>query len=582
MNGRGTVTIVLITITAQLTIASVSGGIPFTRVMYGSWNTSQIAAIGFDAYYKHGDWEWGKEWIEERFSRESLNAAANNLTFIAGQYYDSAEVDFEYVRAMNQYGDEEPRTASPLDETYWRKHVEEGAVFIANLSLHYPIWGIVWDMEPYRSTSKWPTDSYTYDRNSIYGFANETGRTFPELGPTERYMYLARNGLLEEYKEWQAEKVSVMAKRTAEKVHAINLNLSLGILWHQDAWLIWSVLSGFNSSCAPVTAWSEETYPGYEKTAIDNQKDIWVEYGLNGIILPGFYTVQIPPFGMIINMEEAIRWDGALWVYQYDGDPYRLADEESYARAYQLLQTRIFFNKSRSTPLPIFDIYPGCEARPYLGPEGVSVLLPYYLRFTLNNELVIQTDQAGLGYIGRNLSVKYLDKPIISPADLPCMLFDLNEADLVRTHTWSMIRELEDLTQTFADLGLGELTSAESASTLANEEFESGRYAEARDRLIVAREEAYGTVMDQIWPLYLDAMKSPRNSTIPLVALNSISSAQKEFLEGDLPEGRNYLFKGFRGWTTAVDENLSLASPAIILVLTLMLVVDCHRACRKR
>ncbi len=191
---------------------------------------------------------------------------------------------------MNRHGNQEPRTTSPLDQKYWSKHIEQGLLFLANLSLQYPIWGIVIYMEPYRSTAKWPTGSYTYDESSFYKFGNETGGNFPSLIPRERHPYLAQRGLVSQYEKWQAHKVRSMADETERKVHAINPNLSLGILWHKDSWLIWSILEGFNSSLAPITSWTEETYPGYDRDYMSRMKEQWEDHHLNGVLIPGFYT----------------------------------------------------------------------------------------------------------------------------------------------------------------------------------------------------------------------------------------------------------------------------------------------------
>ncbi len=545
--------------------SSCSGQIPFVRAIYGPWNSSQLAQVGIEARYRQGDWEWGVEWIRDTYSRESLEAAADGIVYIAGQYYDSANVDFEYVRAMNRYGDEEPRTTSPLDESYWSKHIEEGFLFIANLSLHYPIWGIVIDMEPYRSTSKWPTGSYTYDTNSFYGFANETGMEFPEMIPRERYPYLFQRGLIEEYEEWQAMKVRNITDRIERKVHSVNPKLSLGMLWHQDSWLIWSVLDGFNSSFAPITSWTEETYPGYDRDYMMEMNDIWTEHGLNGVLVPGFYTTWVPPFDMIVNMEEALRWDGVLWIYQH-GDPYRLADEESYAEAYRVLDRRILFNGSEPDPLPIFDVYPGAEARPYRGPDGVSILLPYDLRFTLDGELDIITDRTEIGYIGRNLTTKSLKHPYVDPKDLPCILFGLDEGDIIRTHCHSMIKEMKGLFEIDSRLSLGGLNSKRESLEIAESRIESGKYEEAWPDLVRLRETAYQRLMDIVWPLYMEGKLSPRNSTIPLSAMNSIFSAHREFSEGDLVGGRQYLWKGFEEWEMAVSE----ATPVMMVILLVL------------
>jgi len=73
-------------------------GFPFRRAVYkpwnfgaeGPWNFSEMASLGLDAFYCPADWTWEKAypgWIERQLGSESILAAANNVTYIAGLYY---------------------------------------------------------------------------------------------------------------------------------------------------------------------------------------------------------------------------------------------------------------------------------------------------------------------------------------------------------------------------------------------------------------------------------------------------------------------------------------------------------------
>jgi len=539
--------------------------LPFTRAIYkppdfsinGSWNFSELRSLGIDAFFSPGDFLWegvSPGWAERTFGMESASAEFGGVTFVAGQYYESGDVDFEYALAVNRYGDQEPRTAAPTDETYWKRVIEDGALFIANLSLHYPIWGVVWDVELYLSTSGWPFGSYSYDEESLKMFAGDSGLELPFLEPAERYPYLSRLGLIGSYQDWQFDRLRQMAEETAVAVAGINPDLSLGILGIQDEWFDWAILTGFNASPAPITAWSGLTYPGYDDEIVSHFQELWEEKNLDGAFLPGFYTVQIEPFQLIIDVEEAIRNDGALSIYQRDGDPYRLGTEADYRRAYEVLQDDLFSGDYDPDPLPVFDIYPACEARPYPGPEGVSVLLPYDLRFTYGEGIVVLTGRDSTGYVGANLTRKHLDGITLSPADLPCILFDLGLEDLSSTHAASMIRELGDLLDLSTFLGFGVSDSLQAQLPLARDLYDTGRVTESRDLLLGARDGAYGIFFDQLIPLYEEALENPRESTLPLNTLKSFSTAIERFEGGDLIESRGHLFRGLNDWKASVGE----------------------------
>ncbi len=199
----------------------------FTRAMYGPWNMSELGGVSFDAFYNYFDWTWELYLpgvTEERMGPESVYAAGNNVTYVAGQYYQQpmwSMVTWNYSHAVAPSGVVETYTPSPVDDSWWLHMVEEPALFIANLSLHYPIWGIVWDIELYGHDA-FLRKHYSYDNAALREFANATNNTIPDLHPPNRMPWLRNNGLLNEYHDWQEQKAYRLAKGTERKVHAIN------------------------------------------------------------------------------------------------------------------------------------------------------------------------------------------------------------------------------------------------------------------------------------------------------------------------------------------------------------------------
>ena len=546
----------------------------FGRAIYGPWNYSQDARVGLDADYDNTWWTFGSERTLERFRRNSLDAAANNITYVAGLYYLGDVAPFDYVRAVNRFGEEQTHTPSTVDRTYWLKLVEEPAVAVANLSLQYPIWGLVWDFELYLASDGWETDYYSFDAQALEAFANATGEFIPSLPPEQRYVWLQGHGLLNTFMEWQERTVYEMAKSTEEKAHAINPNLSLGILGFSDSWRYWTTLEAFSTAQAPVTVWTEDTYGGYSEKRIDHLRDLLSRHGLNGKVVPGLYTVALNPWRMIQDMERAIRHNGVFWIYQHDGDQYCLADEWTYSRAYEIFDRYIFFNGSTAHPLPSFGLHPGVEARPYRGPHGVSLLLRAKLGVVFPDDVILLTDSQGLDYIGENLTVKSLGNPNLSFSDLPCIIYGLDESDLLATEVWSMVREVSSLLDSYNELGFERMEALESALQLSLSDFDAGRYGEIKSRLGPIVDGTYEEILQAIWPTVEEAMKSPRTSPIPLSSIGRISSAKRMYEMGQAVEGNSYLIAGLKEWALAVGE----ADLLILLMASMMVTLLVNRS----
>jgi len=447
-----------LTASLVLPLYDVSGAVPFSRAVYepwnfaidGSWNFSELSSFGFDAFYSPRSWsaEPGKRVaLEEIIRKESVEAKANNMSYIVGLYYSSGAVNFNYSHAVDEQGRLEPGTPSPVDENWWHYRVEEPALFVANLSLYYPITAVVWDMELYASKGYFEPWEYSFDDAAIVEFANETNHTIPHLPPERRYDWLSSNSLLDDYEDWMAAKAYRMAKRVEGEVHSINPKLGLGILGFLESWFHWSVISGFNSSEAPVSAWYEWLYWGYFTKGflgVDHFLRTWEERGLNGVFLSGI--IMLPPWEMLSNIEAEVRHQGTYWIYQR-GYP---ENEGDLRKVYSLVESHIYYNRTKDSPRPVIDIPPGVVAKPYLGPGGAcSVFLEEAHSWTPETEgserrskiswispptdIVLLSSRNTISYVGRNFSVKtfHTGNLTLRPADLPCMVFGLDQEELM-------------------------------------------------------------------------------------------------------------------------------------------------------
>jgi len=571
MTRRKTIWSLVLLVLLSSTGALASTTLPFCRAIYGPWNYSQDAKVGLDADYDNSWWTSGAERNLERFSRNSLDAAEHNVTYIVGLYYLGDRPGFNYTRAVDKYGHIETYTPSNVDPTYWSRLIREPAVAIANLSLYRPIWGIAWDFELYLHEN-FGREDYSYDEPAIQAFANATNRTIPNLPPSQRYTWLLTNGLDDEFRQWERDEVYRLAKRVEHEAHAINPNLSLGILGFGDSWFYWTILEAFSTPQAPVTAWTEDTYGGYNEERIGQYQKAFAEHSLNGKVLPGLYTVALNPWRMITDMERAIRHNGVFWIYQHDGDQYRLADEWTYSWAYELFNRFFFFNKSRADPLPVFQIYPGIEARPYRGPEGVTLLLSSHnMGPVVFDNLSLVTSASSLLLVGENLSIKTITTTTIPLSDLPAFIYGLSEDDLLPTEVRNTIRQLQILMKYYNMLGMPPLTGVQRTLNLSLQDYQAGRYSEAKGLLDQVGEEAYQKVLEAVWPQVEAGFASPRNSSIPLTSLSRMWTASRMFSQGDASSGQLYLLAGLREWALAVDEfpRLGLSLAAILLTLLL-------------
>jgi hypothetical protein len=524
-------------------------------VLYGPWNSSFEAEVGIDADYDHRWWTTGPERVIEWFKKYSLEAAANNVTYLAGLYYLGHEVDyFNYTRAVHESGGEQNHTPSPVDETYWLRIVEEPALIVANLSLYYPIRGLTWDFELYLHDGPWERTDYTYDEPALMAFANETGREIPHMNPSSRKGYLQARELLEEFHQWQATTLYKMAKSTEEKVHAINPDLLLGDLNLRDSWFHWTLGKAWSTPDVPFVSWTLDTYPGYNEKRMAYLRKNFEEREIHGIVIPGFYTIRLNPWRLLEDMETATRRDGAFWVYQYNGYPYLLADEHSYAMAYKILDRYIYFDESKAQILPEFSIFPGAEARPYLGPDNITLFIRHVASLELANEVSIASTSTDMTYIGNDFSIIPLSSTNLNREDIPCIITGLPKGDLVPTRALSFMRELGTILGYCRRIGLEGLDSIEAEYDLAVIEFERGNYGEVDSKLEPLLDQAYAEIIDLIWPMVEEGIKSPRNSPIPMSPLMKLTSAERSYGEGDQFRGNVLMLAGLGEWSEAVIE----------------------------
>jgi len=310
------------------------------RGIYGPQNMSRLAEEGFNVVYKN--YAYTANYVSY-FREMALGARKNGVTLIAGLYYFSSAPDFNYTHGVTWSGYRERYGPSPSDTTYWEKVIHEPAVALANLSLHYPIGGLVYDFEQYLPRMIYLHEeddikAYSYDPASVLAFAGGPSPSVPRLDGNHTFSWLKDKGFLESYQAWQRRKVYEMARRTADEVHSINPNFSLGMMaFGFRSWFHWTILAAWNTGTVPTTVWDESSYGGLKSGSASEKLNMIKQRGLNARYLPGLYTTVQSPRNIVRNMSLALKYCNGFWVYQYDHGHYDLGTEEEYHRAYRSL-----------------------------------------------------------------------------------------------------------------------------------------------------------------------------------------------------------------------------------------------------
>jgi hypothetical protein len=223
---------------------------------------------------------------------------------------------------------------------------------------------------------------------------------------------------------------------------------------------------------------------------------------------------------------------------------------------------------------PVFDVYPGGEARPYGGNGSVSVMLPYDLGFHLEGDLIFASERDEIGVVDNDLAGGTLRDGMLESNRLPCIVTGLAEEDLTVTHARSMIRELEDLLSACREVGLDLLEESAAELDAARTLYQAGEFEGSREKLVGIRADWYGRLMSRLWELYEEAVQSPRNSTMPLASLKSVAAAHDGFLGEDLARARSHLFRGLDQWRMAVVEGIL----PLLMIFPLILSMARNRA----
>jgi hypothetical protein len=116
------------------------------------------------------------------------------------------------------------------------------------------------------------------------------------------------------------------------------------------------------------------------------------------------------------------------------------------------------------------------------------------------------------------------------------------------------VRELGTILDHCRRIGLEGLESIEAEYNLAMVDFDRGSYSVVDSRLEPLLDQAYADIFEKIWPMVEEAMKSPRDSPMPMSALMKLTSAERTYGEGDQFRGNALMLAGMGEWSEAIAE----------------------------
>jgi hypothetical protein len=224
--------------------------------------------------------------------------------------------------------------ASALDPVFWRGITGLHGEIVAHLSLEHPIEGSLYDSEHYAKGMMYLQNSGFADI-AFAPFAESHGVTEPvPLG--KRYDYLTTHGLLTQYYHYLEEQAFAQGRYLADRCHAINPHLTLGVWPLLDNWFAQGYLRGLGGTIRSLGFSGVEYYHGADQTKSLSQ--LFEARVPNMRYMAGFY----PPYAYTtsqlgFHVTQAIRDTNAYWMLS----PHEQLLQPEYQKALHTAHTKI-------------------------------------------------------------------------------------------------------------------------------------------------------------------------------------------------------------------------------------------------
>ena len=203
----------------------------------------------------------------------------------------------------------------PRAREYWKKMITENLSVVA---AHKKLVGGVVDMEMYSGyrTSYGGTckcDTCVADFDAVYG-TNVAAQTI-----TERYAYVAEQGLTEEYNAWHKAEITDITSEVRETLHKINPDFIIGCMPTFE-WIA-GTTEGLGTHNMPLMVFDENQYKGDMSKMYVNQATIKLK-DLPAVYATGLWATQntsansyIAPSAFASKAVEAAENSMGYWIY---------------------------------------------------------------------------------------------------------------------------------------------------------------------------------------------------------------------------------------------------------------------------
>lgn len=226
--------------------------------------------------------------------------------------------------------------AAPLDPVFWKGITGAHGELVANLSRENPIDGLLYDTEHYAGGMMY-LQSSGFSQPTFSAWSKSRNVVIPDdVQPGMRHDFLKSTGRLEDYQNFLEEQAFDQGRALAERWHAVNPHLIIGIWPLLDNWFSQGLLRGFGDAVPTLGLSGVEYYHGADQSRAMAQ--FFESRNPNLIYMPGFY----PPYAYTVeqlgdHVETALRGNGHYWMLGPHAElaqtPYQTALRDAYENA---------------------------------------------------------------------------------------------------------------------------------------------------------------------------------------------------------------------------------------------------------
>jgi hypothetical protein len=292
------------------------------RAMYGyvgQWNDKvllqNIVDSGFNTVIVHT--------MSKAMSEDGWPKEAADLARVANEYKLKVIISWPFG-SDERYGNTEfgayntgtpetwSKTPCPRSKEYWNKVIGARAVIAAEAKLA----GMVVDMEMYGADyARYPGPCYC---DNCWGrFIDQFigDEQVKKIKPKQRAVWIACNGLWEEYDRWQEIEVAAILRDIEKRVHAVNPDFILGNLLDPES--LPGLARGFGTASMPALIFSELEYWG-NVTGVPARVGQLRDLGYPALYVSGLWVQKVTPPQLTRLVSEAVPPSAGYWAFATD------------------------------------------------------------------------------------------------------------------------------------------------------------------------------------------------------------------------------------------------------------------------